>query len=619
MKRYRSIMSMILTTAVLVSGCGTQAVSNSSDENAGTDESLEIQDNQASEQNNEFNTEYQGNMDDDTVQNIISYVPETISAKQFPVYFGDLNCAGEMNLYFMDDGDIPYVSLDEWTGTIEDLYAYYFGLTDSNVSMEANGSKVSISVNNSPYTMELDFDKQSIYFVDINEFLKVDENLFLLDSDYVSYEDGLMARGSGAIERYGDEVTYNLASYNINMIKAEDGYFLPLQTIADIWTARLQAAVLYNGENVMFVSDKCIYDAEEDKLTDMGELYYSAEPKNLSDEYGLFNHNELCFALDNLYGLMEVHDIESFEKLFDVTGLVEGLSGTDPYEEDKALYKLIVENLDDIHSTYLSPSYLTGFDTIFDDAPETGISNFKLDSRYEELTGIRDKYYPNGVPGYEEIGNTAFITFDNFTYATENYYEVTPDENATDTVGIILYACSQILRENSPIKNVVLDLSCNTGGEVSAAAFVIASFLSNGNVCIKDVKTGALCENVYLVDTDLDGEYTDKDKLAGKGLNIYCLTSQVSFSCGNFVPCTFKDSGEVHIMGQRSGGGACMVQPMTTAMGSMFTISGNNRMSFMKNGSFYDIDQGVEPDYYIGNVENFYDRKALSDYINSLF
>ena len=62
-----------------------------------------------------------------------------------------------------------------------------------------------------------------------------------------------------------------------------------------------------------------------------------------------------------------------------------------------------------------------------------------------------------------------------------------------------------------------------------------------------------------------------------------------------------------------------MVQPMTTAMGSMFTISGNNRMSFMKNGSFYDIDQGVEPDYYIGNVENFYDRKALSDYINSLF
>ena len=26
-----------------------------------------------------------------------------------------------------------------------------------------------------------------------------------------------------------------------------------------------------------------------------------------------------------------------------------------------------------------------------------------------------------------------------------------------------------------------------------------------------------------------------------------------------------------------------------------------------------------EPDYYIGNVENFYDRKALSDYINSLF
>ena len=39
----------------------------------------------------------------------------------------------------------------------------------------------------------------------------------------------------------------------------------------------------------------------------------------------------------------------------------------------------------------------------------------------------------------------------------------------------------------------------------------------------------------------------------------------------------------------------------------------------MINGSFYDIDQGVEPDYYINDIENYYNREALTDFINHLF
>ena len=42
-------------------------------------------------------------------------------------------------------------------------------------------------------------------------------------------------------------------------------------------------------------------------------------------------------------------------------------------------------------------------------------------------------------------------------------------------------------------------------------------------------------------------------------------------------------------------------------------------MSFLKNGSFYDIDQGVDPDYFINDFSNFYNRKALTAYINGLF
>lgn len=38
-----------------------------------------------------------------------------------------------------------------------------------------------------------------------------------------------------------------------------------------------------------------------------------------------------------------------------------------------------------------------------------------------------------------------------------------------------------------------------------------------------------------------------------------------------------------------------------------------------KNGSFYDVDQGVEPDYFINDYANFYNREALTEFINGLF
>ena len=65
--------------------------------------------------------------------------------------------------------------------------------------------------------------------------------------------------------------------------------------------------------------------------------------------------------------------------------------------------------------------------------------------------------------------------------------------------------------------------------------------------------------------------------------------------------------------------GSFAIPSFSTAWGTFFQISGPQRMSFLKNGSFYDIDQGVEPDAYIGDIAHFYDRKALTDYINDLF
>ncbi len=75
---------------------------------------------------------------------------------------------------------------------------------------------------------------------------------------------------------------------------------------------------------------------------------------------------------------------------------------------------------------------------------------------------------------YYEVGNTAYVTFDQFMMdETFDYYaaaeKVERPDPSTDTLSLVYYAHQQITRENSPIENVVLDLSANNGGMVPTA------------------------------------------------------------------------------------------------------------------------------------------------------
>ena len=39
----------------------------------------------------------------------------------------------------------------------------------------------------------------------------------------------------------------------------------------------------------------------------------------------------------------------------------------------------------------------------------------------------------------------------------------------------------------------------------------------------------------------------------------------------------------------------------------------------MKNGAYYDVDRGVEPDFIIDDYAHFYDREALTRFIDNLY
>ena len=529
----------------------------------------------------------------------------------------------EFPLYFIDGvDDLPYVNVEDWAGL---LYFINKVLNDDpgyDLNIEYQDNAIILERENG-YTLTFDFANDKLVFVDYDAFMHNSNDSTLIDlvSENSTDENGvaeLIWRDKQAsFDRYGDEMTVDLGSYGIDMIAQDDGYYVPLQTLDDFTLLRSLTSVVFNGKALFIANDGVFFDYSEGDYTETAEIYYSAPTGERSDALAEYSYNELCLALDTFYGLKEVHDITSFREFFWQTGLDEVLSNNDAFDADNALKSVIDYYFDDLHSVFNEYSYLAGLNPISD---STGMSNRKLEAHGEEYSAARDAAYPDGWLKYEEVGNTAYITFDSFdsNYYGRGYY-IARDEGEVleDTVQQIIDAHAQITREDSPIENVVLDLTNNTGGAVDAAVVVLGWFLGDAPFSVKNMATGALSTAVYRADVNLDHQYDEKDTVSDK--NLYCLISPVSFSCGNLVPAALKSSQKVTLIGRTTGGGSCVVQPMSTAYGSIFQISSSLRMSFLKNGSFYDIDQGVEPDYYVDNIANLYNREALTEFINGLF
>ena len=419
---------------------------------------------------------------------------------------------------------------------------------------------------------------------------------------------------ASAFDRQGKVIELSLADYDIHLIMHDGKYYIPLQTLNDFLLSTRNASLLFNGRELILMFGNGLGNSNKG-YTDLGELYYSVPQGERSPELAHYSYCELCLVLDCLYGLKESHDIQSFDRLFAEIGFKSALQSTDPATADDALNRFIEYYLDDLHSSFNASSYLTGKTAVSDIA---GLSYQRLMDNLDRYGEARDKAYPDGIPAYEEVGDTAYITLDAFKSNTASeYYENKDSDDFYDTVSLVIYAHRQITREDSPIKTVVLDLSKNLGGDVDAALFVMSWFLGQAPFSVKDTFTGAQSTAIYQADVNLDRHFDASDTLQGK--NLVCLISPVSFSCGNLVPAVFKSSQQVTLLGTTSGGGSCTVLRLSTAHGATFQTSGAQRMSFLKNGSFYDIDQGIEPNYYINSISNYYDRQALTEFIHGLF
>ena len=547
-----------------------------------------------------------------------------IECRRYPIYICNMDdVAEDMPFYFMDGADdMLWVELEMWCDVMNRVNHSYLQDEAYDLQYSVEGSNVRLDRENG-YFMEVEFNTDTIRFNDYNGFLHSSRDTALLDmlSDTGFDETGeaaLFQRNSqSSYDRYGDFVELKLSDYNIHLIFEDGKGYVPLQTMGDfLLPLSTSLCTYFNGKAVMLANEDCFYDGNAGQLTPLGEFFYSAEPATRSTALASYGYNELCLVLDKLYGLKEKHQIDSFQQLFWQIGFDEDLTSPDPEVADTALFNFIDMFLDDLHTEFGLYSWMTGAKDI---APAFGPSDKRFQAQLNRYRELRTKLQGEDYYSYQEIGNTAYITFDKFVsdYYSSTYYAAeTLEDIPMNTIGLMIYAHAQIYRKDSPIENVVFDLSLNTGGSVDAALYVMSFVLGDAELSVYDRFTGAQSTMVYRADLNLDREFDWRDTL--DDMNVFCLISPVSFSCGNLVPAAFKASQLVTLIGRTSGGGTCTVNGMSTAWGTTFTMSSPLSMSFRKNGSFYDIDQGLEPDVYLSKLSNFYDREKLTQLINDL-
>ncbi len=623
-RKLMNVLILAACSAFIFTGCGEKAAGTWTGQNltkepaesaSGDGVSGEGNENAGNRPNINPNEE-QASFGDASLKTSGSGGQYSISEKDLPFYVYDekLTEGGTLPVFYINGSVVPYIQVSDIP---ELLTVVQNGDMSYDCKIDGSGNHVIITRNDTPYDADIDFEKDTITFKDYDAFLKPDgQALVDVGHPISSAEEIFRQVDELSNDRYGRVMCFEFEPYHIDLVRNGRDYYIPLQTLSDVFYSYNNAFTLYNGKGVYAAG---YLDFSKD--SELFDSYYSATGE-ITKDLAEFSYNELCFALDNFYGLKEIHDIKKFDTFLDDVGLKEDLKGTDPIKAEAALYELLHCYFDDLHSSFGATSYMSDANEVSKKVEGlNGSWSFNYELNEQEFANERKAAYPNGVPSYEEIGNTAYITFDEFTDLKPDFnYQTEPkEEELDDTIRLMQYSCKQILRDNSPIKNVVIDLSLNSGGDCSAGAYVIGTFLGYGQLSAKNMTTGAATTSIYEIDTNWDGKFDDNDTLAGKGLHLYCLISPVSFSCGNLVPNAYKSSPNVTLIGQTSGGGSCTLNPFTTATGTFFYISGNRRMSVFKNGSFYDIDRGADPDFFISHVEDYYDRKALNDYINKIY
>lgn len=416
-------------------------------------------------------------------------------------------------------------------------------------------------------------------------------------------------------ENEPQEVVFDLGSYGIELYADDEDAYLPLATCADLMADEAMNALSYNGEVLVLTNG---YPSE---AQDICPDYYTPIYEDVPREQDMIDYSyaELCFCYDVLRGNTGVGVIdraiardgldETLQTFDEVTSQTRDLL----LSEDKADYVTGLEMLSyltmDMHSMAMDTnvySYASGeLSNRMTERMNPLLTEFRRAEYFDYVANLLDRgaAVENerssawGDETYHEYDDTAVITLDSFMdYDEEGWQEhyengapIPTGEDVPDMVGQLVAGLERA-KANPKIRNVIIDLSCNTGGSSDVLAGIIAILTGTADLHCHDLTTDQYYHVIYDVDTAFDGSFDTGAAARGYDFNYAILTSVDSFSCGNLLPSLAYTAG-IPIIGERSGGGSCSVARMYLPDGQAAQIGTAYSMCVDEDG--ISIESGV--------------------------
>ena len=415
-------------------------------------------------------------------------------------------------------------------------------------------------------------------------------------------------------------VTFDFAKYGIPLYADEEDVYLPLELLSTMFTDVACNYVLWNGESVL----KPVMDIGEISLMPLG-WYESRYMRALltgksrrKEDVIREDYAELCFTLDHFFGHPGTGILDrgigekgldaALDDVPELASLKDRLKDPDMIEYMLALYDLFNIGLNDGHCSYF------GFNTMaLPEFPFPEVLN-KVGNRVASLLQTRS-YFQNEITDavrkaraaawgddvYRECGSTAIIRIDAFQSDNAGWeaYYAGKGEIPMDAVGITWTGLKRA-SENPSIRNILFDLSANSGGSNDMVSYMIDLMFGDNVFRGYNVLTGQDEYAVLHSDKNLDGVFDEKDDEVKYDFNYAALTTRSSFSCGNLMPVLMQDHGAV-LLGEPSGGGTCAIQISTLTNGGEYMMS--SWLWALRDAKGESVEGGCKTDLPIARIE----------------
>ena len=415
-------------------------------------------------------------------------------------------------------------------------------------------------------------------------------------------------------------VTFDFAKYGIPLYADEEDVYLPLELLSTMFTDVACNFVLWNGESVL----KPVMDIE--KISMMPPGWYESRymralltgKSRRKEDVIREDYAELCFTLDYFFGHPGTGILDrgigekgldaALDDVPELASLKDRLKDPDMIEYMLALYDLFNIGLNDGHCSHFGLNTMALPEFPFPEVLK------KVGNRAASILQTRG-YFHNEITGavrkaraaawgddvYRECGSTAIIRIDAFQSDNAGWeaYYAGKGEIPMDAVGITWTGLKRA-SENPSIRNILFDLSANSGGSNDMLSYMIDLMFGDNVFRGYNVLTGQDEYAVLHSDKNLDGVFDEKDDEVKYDFNYAVLTTRSSFSCGNLMPVLMQDHGAV-LLGEPSGGGACAIQISTLTNGGEYMMS--SWLWALRDAKGESVEGGCKTDLPIARIE----------------